>query len=87
MTVPPQGLSRRALLTAVREYYQANLTVEEQLQLMVGSGAGSKAVREAFVEGQPLQRGALLGSRRTLEGLYKATRDSQATIYQLKLLG
>ncbi len=59
----------------------------EQLQLMVGCDAGSKAVREAFVEGQPLQRGALLGSRRTLEGLYKATRDSQATVYQLKLLG
>ena len=87
VTVPPRGLSRRTLLTAIREYYRGPLNMAEQLQLVAAGGAGSQAVREAFVEGRPLQRRALLGSRRALEGLYRATRDSHATIYQLKLLG
>jgi len=87
MPLPPRGLSRRGLLTAIHEYYEAPLTTEEQLQLMAGCSAEAEAVRVAFLEGQPLLRGALLGSRRALEGLYKATRDSHATIYQLKLLG
>ncbi len=91
--VPVRGLSRRGLLTAIREYYEAPLTTEEQLQLMAGCSTEAEAVRAAFLEGQPLprgallcSRGALLCSRRALEGLYKATRDSHATIYQLKLL-
>ena len=83
---PPRGLSRRALLAAIRNYYEAPLTTEEQLHLIAGGTAEADAAREAFLEGRPLLRGALLGNRRALEGLYKATRDSQATIYQLKLL-
>ena len=86
--VPSRGLSRRGLLTAIRDYYQAPLTTEDQLHLMAGGSTDvAEAVKEAFLDGQPLPRGALLGSRRALEGLYKPTRDSSGTIYQLKLLG
>ena len=85
--VPPRGLSRRALLTAIRDYYEAPLTTEEQLHLIAADSSEAQAVKDAFLSGQPLLRGALLGSRCALEGLYKATRDSHATIYQLKLLG
>jgi hypothetical protein len=50
-----------------------------------GSGAAPAALREAFLELRPLQRGELLGACVALQPLAKATRDPGGSVYELRL--
>ena len=48
-------------------------------------GLAAQAVQAAFVNMQPLQRGQLLGSRCSFDGLMRAQRDGHGTLYELRL--
>jgi hypothetical protein len=81
------------ILEAVYQHYQEELGAEEQLALLRrhcgggGGGAARGALRAAFVAGRTLRRHELLGARRSLEGLVKATRDPTTQVYELRLCG
>lgn len=85
LTAPSRGLTRRAVLGAIADWYAEPLALEEQMTLMRGSGPAAQLVRAAFVDMQALPRGQLLGSRCSFEGLFKAQRDGHGTIYELRL--
>ena len=55
------------------------------MQMMKGSIAAARVVKEVFVEGMPVKRLSLLHSKVNMEGLERVSRDLTGTIYELKL--
>ncbi|KAK9811392.1 hypothetical protein WJX72_003160 [[Myrmecia] bisecta] len=85
LAVASKGLTRRALLHHIFQFYQEPMSIQEQMRVMQRGGHAGKLVQAAFVDMKPLRRGALLESRCHLEGLTRVSRERTATIYELSL--
>ena len=81
-------LAAGELLARLAEHYQSPMPAEEVLALLCMHPSAVTTVqllRPAFLELQPLPRGALLGARCSWEGIAKATREPAGSVYELRL--
>lgn len=85
------------LLDIIYSHYQESIPLEEQFQLLQQmhnsvfvSASGQQQfdkLQKAFIDGETVKWYELLGSRLSLEGLQKLTRDPLGAVYELKLAG
>ena len=64
-------------------YFQEELGVAEQLQLLQRSHCAAELLEHAFIEGAAVKRLALVGSTSSFEGLKRVSRDLTGTIYEV----
>ncbi len=85
MEVGPSSLQ---LLEVLAAFYSEELGAREQLaalRRLPADAAAGALLERAFLAGRPLRRAELLGTRRGLEGLHKATREPGAAVYEVRL--
>lgn len=75
------------LLEFIYKFYQEEIGTDEQLAMLESAprAAVAAVLGKAFVEGRPLRRWELLGPRKGLEGLVKASREPGCAVYELRL--
>ena len=64
---------------------QERLTSAEITEALQSGLRPDSELRGALLSGRPVSRGDLLGSRRSLEGLSRASRSRNTTLYELEL--
>lgn len=89
LAFPDGRPTTRALLSAVRDFYAEQLSLDDLRHLLLaclGTGAGTEELlRCAFLAGQNLARADLLGPRLSFEGLHRSVRGVHASVYEVCL--
>ena len=89
MALPKGCASAYEILDFIHSFYQEELSLWSQVQLLIenpSSAAATRVLRPAFLEGRTVRRWELLGPRCGLEALVKATREPSGAVYEVRLL-